>query len=199
MRTIWDNNLCSAREMTAEEEAEYYRGNYAPIDPMWQKAATWSSMSSKPVTVKLNTMYNEFYYVVSASRVWTHRTFFTLAGQAAWNIHPTPTIVRALYNEALMHHTVGQAYDPINDMKHDNLHRMWYGQCQRELFYNCDNWLQSITDQELLQFLDIKNYKFNDTHTYYRSDDYRNNGGVAVDLSGNKCIATEINPFEVTQ
>lgn len=173
--------------MTDEQREQYslsIKRNFAPIDPMWEKAATWCRMSSKPVVVKLNTPDNN-YYVVSSTRVWTHRTFTALVGAARWTIHPSPTMKAALYNEALTKNMVGKNFENTEDP--DTMH-YWWGQSQRELTFNCLEWLREITDNELLQFIDIKNVKFSATHTDYRTDGYTNNIKV-TDYHGNICEA----------
>lgn len=176
MSTIaWNTDTGRMDTMSDAEYKKHLQEKFAPIDPMWEKAATWCRMGSKPVVVKLNLLGQELYYVVSSTRVWTHRTFAALAASYKWNINPTPTMKDALYKDAINQNMVGKKYDNSTLGEHAG---HWWFQAGRELHFNCHEWLEKTTDKELLQFLDIKNFKFEHAYNTYRTDGYINYSSV---------------------
>lgn len=144
-----------------------------PIDPIFEKAKTWCGMTNTPVAVTLTVPnLSVRYYVITKTRMFTHRSFVALAAQYKWCIHPPESVIIALYEDALDNWLVAPRF--VNEGQC----RPWWGRLVKEFEFNCKEWADEHTDPEILAFMDLENIKFKFTNDKMRSDDHRNYAGI---------------------
>lgn len=167
--------------MDEEQIKEWEESRYAPIDPMWEKAQTWSALSSKPSIAAMVHDNRTDYFVITGTRAWTHRTFVALVGQYKWYVNPTPSMKNSLYEESVYFDMVGLYFTKQeNEQKLFKPAPAWWGRCMKELQFNCKEWLDSFEPEsqednaKLLKYLDpMKPYQSVEAPAFgFRTDNF---------------------------
>jgi len=120
----------------------------------FRKAQTWASMSD--CAVMCEDTRNKDYYVVSKTRIWTHRTFAAVVGRR-WNIFPTPSMKLALFDDTDRNGLMGSGYFREDGSPDAGL---WFSQVCKEVEWNCGLWLLEKSNEEMFAWLDLNNVKF---------------------------------------
>lgn len=111
----------------------------------------------------------EHLYVLTKTRMFTHRTFVALVSDYRWFIRPTPLMKEALFDDAANNHLVGSKYTESCE----SVYHSWWSQTKREFAFNCKKWIDSYpdnTEADILAFLDPSNSQFTQKSDKLRSD-----------------------------
>ena len=79
-----------------------------PINPIWDQAMTWVALTEEPCIVALRIDDINYHYVLTKTRMFTHRTFMALISNYKFSMHPSASMTREL--------TEGERLAPISVM-----------------------------------------------------------------------------------